>query len=216
MSFNSFFSQVRHNKLQPNCSWLCTFTVFQCLLWYKDLFWLTAWVWSVLAHVWGVKCQDEGLMASPSLHCCLRTRRRCRNCRLMTVLSDRPRQPPIASAKCWPSTRRMSRWWRTTRSWPVMWVWNMTRFNWRLLCGFFAHMFSVKRLFFFSPPPPAPPSPLSSSAKSSCWNGSVAPSPGCRTESGRRLWVRCRQSRRTSETTAVSTSHPRFEFTAVL
>lgn len=51
---------------------------------------------------------------------------------------------------------------------------------------------------------------------SSCWNGSVAPSPGCRTACGIRLWVKCRQSRRTSETTAVSTNHPRLEFTIVL
>lgn len=173
----------------------------------------------ILTHCLSVECVGTSgeinarmrvLMASPILHCRQRTRRCCRDCHLITVLYDRPRQPPIASAKCWLSTRRTSRWWRTTRSWPVMWVWNMTRFNWRLLCGFFAHMFSVKCLFFF------PPSSLSSSAKFSCWNGSVAPSPGCRTESGRRLWVKCRQSRRTSETTAVSTNHPRFEFTAVL
>lgn len=127
------------------------------------------------------------------------------------MLSDRPRQPPIASAKCWLSTRRTSRWWRTTRSWPAMWVWNMTPFKWRLLCGFCAHMFSVKCLFFllFS-------FILVFFRQSSCWNGSVAPSPGCRTVSGRRLWVKCRPSRRTSETTAVSTSHPRFEFKTVL
>lgn len=52
--------------------------------------------------------------------------------------------------------------------------------------------------------------------QSSCWNGSVAPSPGCRTARGRRLWVKCRQSRRTSEATAVSISHPRCVFTTVL
>lgn len=91
----------------------------------------------------------ENRTASPSLYCPRRTRpRRCDE-GLITVLSDRPRQPPIASAKCWLSTRRTSRWWRSTRSWPAMWVWNMTRFKWRLLCGFFAHMFSVKCPFFF-------------------------------------------------------------------
>ena len=37
-------------------------------------------------------------------------------------LVARPRQQPIASARCWPSTRRMSSSWKTTRSWPAMWV----------------------------------------------------------------------------------------------
>ena len=34
----------------------------------------------------------------------------------------RLRQQRIASARCWPSTRRTSSSWRTTRSWPAMWV----------------------------------------------------------------------------------------------
>lgn len=41
---------------------------------------------------------------------------------LIAVSPDRLRQLQIVSAKCWLSTRRTSRWWRTTRSWPVTWV----------------------------------------------------------------------------------------------
>lgn len=41
---------------------------------------------------------------------------------LITLLPNRLRQPQIESAKCWLSTRRTSKWWRTTRNWPVMWV----------------------------------------------------------------------------------------------
>lgn len=37
-------------------------------------------------------------------------------------LVARRRQQPIESARCWPSTRRMSSSWKTMRSWPAMWV----------------------------------------------------------------------------------------------
>lgn len=50
-------------------------------------------------------------------------RSRCREAdRVPLCLVARPRQPPIASARCWPSTRRMSASWKTTKSWPAMWV----------------------------------------------------------------------------------------------
>lgn len=50
----------------------------------------------------------------------------------------------------------------------------------------------------------------------SCWSGSAGPSPGCRIEPKRRLSAICRQNRRTSEITAVSTNHQRFAVTLVM
>lgn len=51
---------------------------------------------------------------------------------------------------------------------------------------------------------------------SSCWSGSVEPSPGWRTEPRKRPWMTCRRNRRTSETTAVSTNHPRYRITSAV
>lgn len=45
---------------------------------------------------------------------------------------------------------------------------------------------------------------------SSCWSGSAGRSPGWRTGPRRRPSTTCRPSRRTSETTAQFTNHPRF------
>lgn len=50
---------------------------------------------------------------------------RCSGCWWLTgtlCLFARRRQQPIVSVRCWPSTRRMSSSWKTTRSWPAMWV----------------------------------------------------------------------------------------------
>jgi len=73
---------------------------------------------------------------------------------LITLFSDRLRQPPTVSAKCWLSTRRTSRWWRTTRSWPVRWgdfylfIYLTTLFIlfWRFVIKF-SYWSSVRALF---------------------------------------------------------------------
>lgn len=106
--------------------------------------------------------------------------------RLITLFPDRLRQPRIVSAKCWLSTRRTSKWWRTMRSWPVMWVQNMQNFSacvhmdwwdlfsvdpWCISLFVRCHHHLIFVCFL---------------SASSCWNGSAAPSRGCRTEPKRR------------------------------
>lgn len=192
--------------------------------WYhtKIFFLLTAWVWSVLSHILEVKFNDYVLMEEFWLDVQhpvfkMRVQMICENittslrvCNggvspLCILIGRDSRQSHLQSAGCQPGEWADDGGLREVGQWCECETWHGST---RACCADSLRICLVSSVSFF------PLIPVFF-CQSSCWSGSVAPSLGCRTERGRRLWVKCRQNRRTSETTAVSTNHLRFEVTAL-